>query len=166
MKMLRPLLFCACALLAGAALPAIATAADTYLLRPAQVWTPGDARPHSGWVVEVEGNHIVAVGPAGEVSAPSSAQVIELPGMTLLPGLMDIHSHLLLHPYSEALWDDQVLKEPPPYRILRAAHQAEATLLAGFTTLRDLGTEGAGSADVDLKRAITNISSPVHVCLW
>jgi imidazolonepropionase-like amidohydrolase len=154
MKILRPLLFFACALLAAALLPAIATAADTYLLRPAQVWTPGDARPHSGWVVEVEGNHMVAVGPAGEVSAPSSAQVIELPDMTLLPGLMDIHSHLLLHPYNEALWDDQVLKESPPYRTLRAAHHAEATLLAGFTTLRDLGTEGAGSADVDLKRAI------------
>ena len=67
---------------------------------------------------------------------------------------MDLHSHLLLHPYSETLWDDQVLKEPPPYRTLRAGRQAEATLMAGFTTLRDLGTEGAGYADVSLKRAI------------
>src|SRR5439155_542110 len=78
----------------------------------------------------------------------------ELPGATLLPGLMDAHSHLFLHPYDETRWDDQVLKEPVPYRTLRAARQARATLLAGFTTLRDLGTEGADFADVSLKRAI------------
>jgi imidazolonepropionase-like amidohydrolase len=67
---------------------------------------------------------------------------------------MDIHSHLLLHPYNETLWDDQVLKEPIPYRTLRAGEQARATLMAGFTTLRDLGTEGAEYADVSVKRAI------------
>jgi imidazolonepropionase-like amidohydrolase len=67
---------------------------------------------------------------------------------------MDIHSHLLLHPYNETLWNDQVLKEPVPYRTLRAGTQARATLLAGFTTLRDLGTEGAEYADLSLKRAI------------
>jgi imidazolonepropionase-like amidohydrolase len=76
--------------------------------------------------------------------------------MTLLPGLMDIHSHLLLHPYNETLWDDQVLKEAPDYRVLRAGKQAEATLMAGFTTLRDLGTEGAGFADVSIKKAIND----------
>ena len=80
--------------------------------------------------------------------------MVELPGTTLLPGLMDLHSHLLLHPYNEMLWNDQVLKEPVPYRTLRAGVQARATLLAGFTTLRDLGTEGADYADVALKRAI------------
>jgi len=80
--------------------------------------------------------------------------VIELPGATLLPGLMDIHSHLFLHPYNETLWNDQVLKEPVPYRTLRAGTQARATLLAGFTTLRDLGTEGAEYADLSLKQAI------------
>jgi imidazolonepropionase-like amidohydrolase len=67
---------------------------------------------------------------------------------------MDLHSHLLLHPYNETLWDDQVLKEPIPYRTLRAGKQAQATLMAGFTTLRDLGTEGAEYADVSIKRAI------------
>src|ERR1700756_4526804 len=126
---------------------------STVLLRPAQVWTAGEP-PHSGWVVLIEGNRIAAVGPPGSVSASAEATVIDLPGATLLPGLMDIHSHLLLHPYNETLWNDQVLKEPVPYRTLRAGQQARTTLLAGFTTLRDLGTEGAEYADLSLKRAI------------
>ena len=87
-------------------------------------------------------------GPAAAVPAPAGAQVVDLPDATLLPGLMDIHSHLFLHPYNETPWNDQVLKEPVPYRTLRAGVQARATLLAGFTTLRDLGTEGADYADV------------------
>ena len=123
------------------------------LLRPARVWTAGEA-VHPGWVVLVEGERIAAVGPAEAVQAPAGATVIDLPGETLVPGLMDLHSHLLLHPYNETLWDDQVLKEPVPYRTLRAGKQARATLMAGFTTLRDLGTEGAGYADVSVKRAI------------
>ena len=127
--------------------------ASSVLLRPAQVWT-ADEPLHSGWVVLVQGNRIAAVGPASTVHAPTDAQVIELPGMTLLPGLMDLHSHLFLHPYNETSWNDQVLKEPIPYRTLRAGEQAKATLLAGFTTLRDLGTEGADYADVSIKRAI------------
>jgi imidazolonepropionase-like amidohydrolase len=126
---------------------------STILLRPAQVWTAEEPL-HAGWVVLVRANHIVAVGAASAVHAPSEAQVIELPGVTLLPGLMDLHSHLFLHPYNETSWNDQVLKEPIPYRTLRAGEQAKATLLAGFTTLRDLGTEGADYADVSLKRAI------------
>src|SRR5207302_1330782 len=95
-----------------------------------------------------------AAGPAGEVKAPADARVVELPGATLLPGLIDAHTHLLLHPYNEAPWDDQVLKEPLALRVCRAANHARATLLAGFTTVRDLGTEGAGYADVGLKQAI------------
>lgn len=136
-----------------AVLAAAAHAAPATLLRPAQVWTAGEP-VHAGWVVVVEGNRIRAVGPAATVQVPAGAQTIDLPGTTLLPGLMDLHSHLFLHPYNEALWDDQVLKEPVPYRTLRAAVQARATLMAGFTTLRDLGTEGAGYADVSLKKAI------------
>jgi imidazolonepropionase-like amidohydrolase len=77
-----------------------------------------------------------------------------LPGATLLPGLIDAPTHLLLHPYNEAAWDDQVLKEPLALRVCRATNHARNTLLAGFTTLRDLGTEGAGYADVGLKQAI------------
>jgi imidazolonepropionase-like amidohydrolase len=84
----------------------------------------------------------------------AGARVIDLPGMTVLPGLIDAHSHLLLHPYNEASWNDQVLREPLALRIARATVHARATLLAGFTTLRDLGTEGAGYADVGLRDAI------------
>ena len=125
----------------------------TTLLRPARVWTAGEP-VHEGWVVLTVGPRIVAVGPESTVQRPAGTQVIELPGATLLPGLMDVHSHLFLHPYNETLWNDQVLKEPVPYRTLRAAGQARATLLAGFTTLRDLGTEGAEYADASLKQAI------------
>jgi imidazolonepropionase-like amidohydrolase len=123
------------------------------LLEPAQVWTAGEPL-HTGWVVLIDGDEIKAVGPKASVNAPPDAERIALPGMTVLPGLMDLHSHLLLHPYNEKLWDDQVLTEPPMYRTIVATRHAEATLMAGFTTLRDLGTEGAGFADVALKRAI------------
>jgi imidazolonepropionase-like amidohydrolase len=136
---------------AAGAGPRVAPAAT--LLRPARVWTAGEP-PHPGWVVLTDGKRIAAVGSAAAVTAPADATVIELPGATLLPGLIDAHSHLLLHPYNETRWDDQVLKEPVPYRTLRAGEQARATLLAGFTSLRDLGTEGADYADLSVKRAI------------
>ena len=123
------------------------------LLRPAQVWSAGEPI-HSGWAVLVTGNQIAAVGPLGTLHVPAGTRMLDLPGATLLPGLIDAHSHLFLHPYNETLWDDQVLKEAVPYRTLRAAVQARATLLAGFTTLRDLGTEGADYADLSLKQAI------------
>jgi imidazolonepropionase-like amidohydrolase len=127
--------------------------ARPLLLEPERVWTAG-APAHTGWVVLIRGNRIEAVGPRASVQAPADAEQVALPGMTVLPGLMDLHSHLLLHPYNEVLWDDQVLKEPPAYRTVLATKHAQATLMAGFTTLRDLGTEGAGFADVGLKRAI------------
>jgi len=125
-----------------------------YLLRPAAVFTAVDTLAHPGWEVLVEGERIVAVGPADKLAVPASTETVELAGMTLLPGLMDLHSHLFLHPYDETLWNDQVLKEPEAYRTIEAVKHAEATLMAGFTTLRDLGTEGAGYADLSLKRAI------------
>jgi imidazolonepropionase-like amidohydrolase len=126
------------------------------LLHPARVWGADGDAGHAGWSVLVQGNRITAVGPDNSFAIPPGTRVIELPGMTLLPGLMDIHSHLLLHPYNETLWNDQVLKEAVPYRTLRAGKQAQATLLSGFTTLRDLGTEGADFADVSLKQAIND----------
>ncbi len=125
-----------------------------YLLEPAAVWTAGDTAPHAGWVVAIDGDKIVGVGPKAEVKAPAGAQTIALPGQTLIPGLIEMHSHLLLHAYGEVVWDDQVLKEPPTYRTLRAGRDATRTLMSGFTTERDLGTEGAADADVQLKRAI------------
>ncbi len=124
------------------------------VLRPAGVFDGVTDRIHAGWVVVVRGNRIEAAGPASSVPVPPEAVTVELPGLTLLPGLIDLHSHLLLHPYDETPWDDQVLREPLALRVARAVVHAERTLRAGFTTLRDLGTEGAGYTDVGLKRAI------------
>jgi imidazolonepropionase-like amidohydrolase len=123
------------------------------LLRADGVWTAGHSAPQKGWAVLVKGERTAAVGPAQQIGT-SDAEVIELPSATLLPGLMDLHSHLLLHPYNVTSWDDQVLRESENFRTLRAVGHARDTLMAGFTTLRDLGTEGAGFADVALKRAI------------
>ena len=138
------------------ALPGLAVAqpARPMLLKPARVFDGIAPKPHDGWVVLVSGERIVSAGPEGQVKLPDDARVIELSGMTLLPGLIDAHSHLFLHPYNEASWNDQVLKEPYALRVCRATNHARSTLLAGFTTLRDLGTEGAGYGDVGLKQAI------------
>jgi imidazolonepropionase-like amidohydrolase len=122
------------------------------LLVPARVFDGSDI--HGGWAVLVRGARIVAAGPAGSISAPAGTQRIDLPGATLMPGLIEAHSHLLLHPYDETSWNDQVLHEPLALRVARAVNHARATLDAGFTTTRDLGTEGAGYADVGLKQAI------------
>jgi imidazolonepropionase-like amidohydrolase len=121
------------------------------ILRPARVFD-GDSM-HDGWVVRVRGDRIEQVGPASSVDA-SGATPRDLPGLTLLPGLIEGHSHVLLHPYNETVWNDQVLKESLGLRTARATMHLRATLMAGFTTIRDLGTEGAGYADVELKQAI------------
>lgn len=137
------------AALAIASRPALGQSSVT-ILRPAAVFDGTDLHP--GWQVAVTGQHITAVGPA--VAVPDSATVIDLPGATLLPGLIDAHTHMFLHPYNETSWNDQVLREPLAFRVVEAVTHAQRTLLAGFTTVRDLGTEGAGDADVSLKAAI------------
>ncbi len=124
------------------------------VLRPARVFDGVAAEPRVGWVVVVEDGKIAAAGPAADLKIPEGARSIELPGMTLMPGMIDCHSHVLLHQYDEASWEDQVLKEPLALRVARATNHLRADLLAGFTTLRDLGTEGAGYADVGLKQAV------------
>ena len=131
-----------------------AAAANPVVLKPARVFDGNAAEAHEGWIVVVRGETIEAAGPAGEVKVPEGARVIDLPGTTLLPGLIDAHTHVLLHPYNEALWDDQVLKEALALRVCRATNHLRSTLLSGFTTIRDLGTEGAGYADVGLKQAV------------
>ena len=142
--------FLLAALIQQPAAPADST--RPILLLPAAVWDGvADAR-HSGRAHG--GDAVAAVGPADRIAAPANAERIELPGTTLLPGLIEGHSHLFLHPYNETLWDDQVLKEPFALRVARAVAHARTTLEAGITTERDLGTEGAFDADVQLRRAI------------
>lgn len=109
---------------------------------------------HSNWGIVVEGDKIIAVGPADKLTAPAKALKLDFPNATLMPGLIEGHSHLFLYPYNITDWDTQVLKEQDAYRTVRATVHARNTLLAGFTTARDLGTEGAGYSDVALKRAI------------
>lgn len=154
---LRQLLFALCVSLLAQAAGAAATPpapTTTYLLKADRVFDARSERTHAGWAVLVQGGTIAAVGPADRIRAPGDAQVIEMPGTTLMPGLIDAHSHIFLHPYNETLWNDQVLKEPLAYRTIEAVNHVRATLMAGFTALRDLGTEGAGYSDVDVQRAI------------
>lgn len=124
----------------------------SVLLVPAAVFD-GETM-HEGWTVLTRGERIAAVGPLASLHPPPATRRILLPGATLLPGLIEMHAHLLLHPYNETSWDDQVLREPLALRVARATVHARETLRAGFTTVRDLGTEGAGYADVGLQRAI------------
>jgi len=133
-----------CLLLAGAT-PA------QIVLKPARVFD-GEAL-HENWAVRVKGDRIEAAGPAASVDS-SGARTVELTGLTLLPGLVEGHSHILLHPYNETVWNDQVAHEGLALRAARAVNHLRATLMAGFTTTRDLGTEGAGYADVELKQAV------------
>jgi imidazolonepropionase-like amidohydrolase len=149
---------------AAAAVPCVAPAqgrgrqavlpATSTLLVPDRVWDGVEDAPHSGWAVLVTGNKIIAAGPRGQIGVPARTTTINLPGTTLTPGLIDAHSHVLLHPYNESSWNDQVLHESLALRTARAVNHLRATLMAGFTTVRDLGTEGAGYADVGLKEAV------------
>ncbi|QDE41022.1 amidohydrolase family protein [Luteibacter pinisoli] len=129
-------------------------AGHPLLLKADRVFDARDEQTHAGWVVLVQGDKIAAVGPEGQVTAPAGTETLSFPGMTLLPGLIDAHSHIFLHPYNETLWNDQVLKETLAFRTVEAVKHARDTLMAGYTALRDLGTEGAGYADVDVQRAI------------
>src|SRR6266508_2852341 len=125
-----------------------------YLLKPAHVFDGESAQLHEDWLVLVRGEKVQAVGRASEIKTPTDAEIIDLPGTTLMPGLIDAHSHVLLHPYSETVWNDQVAREALSLRVARATNHLRNTLLAGFTTIRDLGTEGAGYADVGLKQSV------------
>jgi imidazolonepropionase-like amidohydrolase len=144
--------------LLGIALPALALTcaglAQTttpLLLKPARVFD-GEAM-HEGWAVRISGDRIEAAGPAASVSI-AGATAIDLAGLTLMPGLVEGHSHILLHPYNETPWNNQVAHEGMALRAARAVNHLRDTLMAGFTTMRDLGTEGAGYADVELKQAV------------
>lgn len=122
------------------------------LLQPDRVFD--GERMHTGWVVLVKGSNILAAGEPATTKYDGPLKTIVLKGMTLLPGLIEGHSHLFLHPYNETKWDEQVLNESRAERTARAVVHAAKTLYAGFTTVRDLGTEGADYDDVGLKTAI------------
>src|SRR4051794_39073652 len=128
-----------------------ATAFGQTVLRPARVFDGETMR--TGLAVRVTGNRIEAIGPTTSIDT-AGAKVVDLPGATLMPGLVEGHSHILLHPYNETKWNDQVAHEGLALRVARAVNHLRATLMAGFTTVRDLGTEGAQYADVELKQAV------------
>jgi imidazolonepropionase-like amidohydrolase len=130
-----------------------AQANTQIVIRPSRVFD-GETM-HEGWAVLVRNDRIAMAGPANSIGADGFHAVVDLPGATLIPGLIDAHSHVLLHAYNETSWNDQVLLEPESLRVARAVNHLRATLEAGFTTLRDLGTEGAGYADLGLKQAVT-----------
>ena len=142
---------------------AVPAAAEPVLLRPARVFDGVDPRPHAGWPVLVDGDRIAAAGP--NLAAPAGARVIDLPGATLMPGMIEGHSHLFLHPYNETLWDDQVLHEPLALRTARAVVQAERTLdgrlhhrARPWHRRRGLSPTSASS------RRSTRASSPARAC--
>jgi imidazolonepropionase-like amidohydrolase len=128
------------------------TGSNYILLKPDRVFDGNTI--HNGWYVLVKDNQIVAAGAPPSIKIPATAKVIDLKGLTLMPGLIEGHSHLFLHPYNETSWNDQVLTESRAERTARAVNHARETLMAGFTTVRDLGTEGAAYDDVGLKLAI------------
>ncbi|NNE69570.1 MAG: amidohydrolase family protein, partial [Rhodothermales bacterium] len=109
---------------------------------------------HLDWRVVVEDGRIIAAGPQSDIPRPRAARRLDLGDRTLLPGLIEGHSHVLLHPYSETGWNDQVLKESRAERVARAVVHVDRSLQAGFTTMRDLGSEGAEYADVGVRTAI------------
>jgi imidazolonepropionase-like amidohydrolase len=129
------------------------SAQDTYtLLKPDHIFD--GMQMHTNWYVLVKGKIIQAAGDSATIKAPANAKIIRLKGMTVMPGMIEGHSHLFLHPYNETSWNDQVLTESRAERTARAVEHAKVTLMAGFTTVRDLGTEGAAYDDAGLKMAI------------
>src|SRR5690348_12109246 len=89
-------------------------ATGTYLLTADRVFDARSEATHAGWAVLVEGDKIAAVGPRDSIKVPADAQTINLPGIKLLPGLIDAHSHIFLHLYNVTLWNVQGLKQPLP----------------------------------------------------
>ena len=142
--MRKPILF-----LLVLCLPLFGHAQVDFLLKPDRVFDGKTV--HENWVVTVSGNKIMYAGPARSINAK---ETVNLKGMTLMPGMIEGHSHILLHPYNETSWNDQVLKESCAERSARAVNHLRASLMAGITTMRDLGSEGAGYTDVGMKQAV------------
>ena len=151
MQSRRPVVYLLLVLTSAQAQPPVRDSGAIVLLHPARVFD-GEIM-HEGWAVRVRGDRIDAAGPAASLDA-AGARVVDLGATTLMPGLVEGHSHILLHAYNETPWNDQVAREGLALRVARAVNHLRATLMAGFTTVRDLGTEGAAYADVELKQAV------------
>lgn len=164
MKLIKLIIIAVLFTCAGQVIAQQKTDTTYILLKPDRVFD--GQQMHTNWWVLVKGNRIEAASDASSITIPSNVKIIELKGATLMPGMIEGHSHLFLHPYNETSWDDQVLTESRAERTARAVTHAKATLLAGFTTVRDLGTEGAGYDDVGLKTAIEKgvIPGPRMLC--
>ena len=154
MRFLLPVLLLLTALPSLQTRPGPAPTETVYLIKNARVFDGESAQLHEGWAVLVRGEMIEAAGPEAQIKVPMNAELIDLQQLTLLPGLIDAHSHVLLHPYTESSWNDQVAREALSLRVARATNHLRSTLMVGFITIRDLGTEGAGYADVGLKQAV------------
>ena len=142
-----------CARPSGAEPAAEPKSAARVAIRCGRLWDGKADQLRSGVTIVVEGERIQSIG----AQAPAGARVLDLSAFTVLPGLIDCHTHLLLQgDITSRDYDDQVLKESIPYRTLRATVAARTALMNGFTALREVGTEGAMYADVDLKKAIAN----------
>ena len=127
-------------------------AAEPLIVRCGTLLDPGSRASRTNVKIFLEGGKVAKVEIASGAAASSS--VLDLSAYTCLPGLIDAHTHLLLQGDATSVeYDEQILNESGPYRALRAAAAARIALDHGFTTVRDLGTEGAGFADVDLRRA-------------
>ena len=153
--MMRPqlltYLFAKSLIITGLLFLGVHLSAQVTVLKPDQVFDGEQLRDN--WLVLVEGDRITTAGSATTITIPQDATVIDLEG-TLMPGMIEGHSHILLHPYNETGWNDQVLVESLTERVVRATVHAKNTLMAGFTTIRDLGSEGAEYADVGIKKSI------------
>jgi imidazolonepropionase-like amidohydrolase len=156
-KTLLLLLTICCSLIASVSSFAQNKAANVTLIKAGRLIDVRAGRVLENQAILVEGERIKAVGPFAEVqrNAPNEAKLIDLSRMTVLPGLADCHTHILLQgDITAADYDEQLLKESIPYRTIRATVAARIALLNGFTVMRDLETEGAMYADVDVKQAI------------
>ena len=155
--LLRYAFFFTCIILLGQKvlsqqLPLMNDTTKWTLLRPYQVFD-GKKIQKNTWVL-IKGDMIKYVGRAGSFVVPANTVIIDMPNQTLLPGLIDGHTHLFLHSFNETPWENQVLRESPAERVLRAAANAKKELMAGFTTVVDMGTQGAGYVDVGLQESI------------
>jgi imidazolonepropionase-like amidohydrolase len=151
------LLLLAFAVTAGAQTPAVQPVARAYAIHAGHMIDGKSDAVQSDVLVLVQDDRIVAVGSRSQLASrvPANAQTIELGGATILPGLIDNHTHVLLQgDITSADYDEQLLKESIPYRAIRATAAVRTSLMNGFTTIRDLETEGAMYADVDVKTAI------------